>query len=415
MSKMLSQLVGVSEQLFALSVKQLEQASGNPGTDISLSGEIIEKINIHIRSLGLDPRDTTGAELYYGLIDLARLHDRFLSKRIGATNQGDVADLIPRIVHFVDKVDLPRSTWAMKHSVLKKLLKANPPKKVMKQLGYRSIDSMLKREKVDELLVGTRILETVDWQNRLLASYKKLTPGDFESRDVKFIILDGRKWGTAVVSYVKQNHQNITHLKELGVVAVLPLPITYLNGVTLALMLRLLYYLNEVRAYGSYFKIKQVKANFGQIVTDTILNDPARHAVMAGQHIHWRVIHRYYGGPGSVHGVHVFEPHLSPDDLFWRKAEEILYKIEPALQFWHNMDYVGLTVDDRPISFNLMDVSANLVNGINYGSHLNGYLKDAVWNELFIRYLDSDSLRNQVNGQLDIGIGIVSGPSSEEF
>ena len=415
MSKMLSQLVGVSEQLFALSVKQLEQASGNPGIDIALSGEIIGKINAHIRSLGLDPRDTTGAELYYALVDLARLHDRFLAKRIGGTNQGDIADLLPRIVHFVDKIDLPKSTWAVKHSVIKKLLKGSPPKKVMKQLGYRSIDSMLKREKVDELLVGTRILETVEWQNKLLSSYKTLTPSDFETRDVKFIVLDGRKWGTKVSSFVKQNHQNITHLKELGVVAVLPLPITYLNGVTLALMLRILYYLNEVRAYGSYFKIKQVKANFGQILTDTIFNDPARHAVMAGQHIHWRVIHRYYGGPGSVHSANIFEPHLSPDDLFWRKAEEALYKVEPALQFWHDMDYVGLVADGRPISFNLMDVSANLVNNVDYSTHLNGYLKDAVWNELFIRYLSSESLRSQVNRQLDIGADIINGPSSEDF
>lgn len=401
---MLSQLVGVPEQLFALSVQQLEQSSGNPGIDVRLSSEIIEKIHLHIRALGLDPNDTTGAELYYALLDLAELHDSFLAKRIGVTNKGDVADVLPRVVGFVEKIDVPKTTWAIKHSEVKKLIKSCPPKNVMKQLGYRSIDSMLKREKADELMVGCQILESSEWHSKLLKKYSKLVPSDFETRQVKFLLLDGRKWGTKVSSFVKKKHQNITHIKELGVVAVLPLPITYLNGASLAFLLRLLYYLNEVRTYGTYFKIKQVKANFGQIIVNALENDDSHHAVMGGQQIHWRVVHRYYGSSGAIYSENLFEPHLNSDDLFWRKAEEVLYKIEPALQFWHDMDYVGLYIDGQPISFNLMDVSANLVNSTPYGSHLSQNLNNAVWNELFIRYLSSGSLRAEVNRQFDVDV-----------
>lgn len=400
MSKMLSLLVGVPEQLFALRIKQLEQSSGYPGIDVQLSADIIGKIHLHIKALGLDPHDTTGEELYYALLDVASLHDEFLVKHMGGDNRGNVSDLLPRIHSFVDSIDMPKNVWAVKHSSIKKMLKSMPPKKVMKQLGYRSIDSMLKREKTDELMVGVRILESTTWQQKFISKYSKLTPQDFENRDFKFLMLDGEKWGTQVSSFVKENHQNLTNLKEMGVVAILPLPITYLEGITLTLCVRLLHYFNQVRAYSNYFKLHQVKPDFGYVLAETIQNDPSRHATMAGQHIHWKTVNQFLGQESSREHSALFEPHINPDDLFWRKAEEILYRVEPALHFWHDMDYVGVYIDDKPLSFNLLDVSANLVNKIEYPNHLNSHLKNALNNELNIRYFGSRTLRNDVIRQL---------------
>ncbi len=401
MSKMLSQLVGSAEQLFSLQIQQLEQASGNLGIDVQLTAEIIAKTHMHVRALGLDPNDTTGEELYYGLIDLARLHDRFLVKRIGGSNTGDVADLLPRIKHLVDVINVPKSVWVLKHSVVKRLLKAAPPKKTMKQLGYRSIDSMLKRENVDELMVGVRFIETQEWLNAFVKKYKNLQPHDFEVRDVVFLLLNGKKWGNQAFTFVEQKHQNITHLKEMGVVAMLPLPMSHLDGLTITVLPRLLFYLNEVRTYSTYFKMQQVKPQFGTIVADTILRDPARHVNIAGQHVHWRVVHAYYGKSGSTTHPDFFEPHIQPEDLFFRKAEEVMYKIEPALHFWSEMDYVGVVKNNTPISFNLMDVTVNLINDNKYEQRSFGHMKNSLWNEMFIRYLATDSIRHQVNSQLE--------------
>lgn len=43
------------------------------------------------------------------------------------------------------------------------MLKLTPPRKVMRQLGYRSIDSMLKRESIYELYVAMRFVESQEW------------------------------------------------------------------------------------------------------------------------------------------------------------------------------------------------------------------------------------------------------------
>ena len=401
MSKMLSHLVGSAEQLFSLQVQQLEQASGGLGIDVALTAEIIAKVHMHTRALGFDPDDTTGEELYYGLLDLAALHDKFLVKRLGGSNTGDIADLLPRIKHFVEVINIPKSVWVIKHSVIKRLLKSTPPKKVMKQLGYRSVDSLLKRENIDELMIGVRFIETLDWQRAFVKKYSNLQPNDFETRDVAFLLLDGRKWGNQTFKFVEKKHQNITHLKEMGVVALLPLPMTHLDGVTITLLPRLLFYLNEVRAYSSYFKLQQVKPQFGSIISDTINRDPARHINMAGQHLHWRVIHNYYGNQDTDSHPDFFEPHITPEDLFARKAEDILYKIEPALQFWSEMDFVGVIRDGVPISFNLMDVAVNLINKLDYASRTFGHMQNSLWNELFIRYLGTDPLNYQVKSQLE--------------
>ncbi len=400
MSKSLSQLVGVSDQLFALMVQQLESASGNPSVDIRLATEVSSKVYTRMRALGLDPDDTTGEELYSALLGLIGLHDRFLVKRMGGSNPSDVADLLPRIKKLIDTINIPKTVWGLKHSVAKSLLKATPPKNVMKQLGYRSIDSMLKRESIDEIMVGIRILETGKWQRAFIEKYIRLEPSDFENRQANLLLLDGKKWGGKSLTYARSHNQNITHLKEMGVVAILPLPVNDLTGISIALIPRILYYLNEIRTYSTYFKHHQVRAGFGHTLVRTIIDDPARHVQMAGQHVHWRVLHQYYGSHNTDH-PEFFEPHLQPEDLFWRKAEEILFKIEPALHFWHDMDYVGVLEDGRQISFNLMDMAANYINKTPYGDHFNGHMKDSLWNELFMRYLRYSGLRSQVNLQIE--------------
>ncbi len=63
MSKILSELLGATEPMFSLALKQLEAESGNPSADIRLTAEITGKLRLKTQELGLDPDDTTGKEL----------------------------------------------------------------------------------------------------------------------------------------------------------------------------------------------------------------------------------------------------------------------------------------------------------------------------------------------------------------
>ncbi|HSX27648.1 MAG TPA: hypothetical protein VLG25_02605 [Patescibacteria group bacterium] len=401
MSKFLSDLLGATEPMFGIALKQLEQASANPSADVRLTAEIIGKVHLKTRELGLDPRDTTGAELYQALINLTEKHDGFLVKRIGGTNPDDVHDLLPRIKLVIEQLNIPKSCWVLKNSVAKRLLSNMPPKKVMKHLGYRSVDSMLKREPLAEVFGALRFAESPDWLNNFLAKYKKLQPSDFETREISIVQLDAKRWGKLTESFVHKKRHNITHLKELGVILMLPMPMAKMKGITITVLPLLLHYINEIRLYSAYFKLQQVKPDFGEILVGTLVADPGNHAIMAGQQIHWRVIQRYFGKLETEYHPEIFEPHVQPEDLHWRKAEEILYNLEPALHFWHDMDYVGKMHAGRPISFNLMDLAVGYVNSTPYSNRTIYHMRESLWNEIFIRYMGEKTLENQVLKQLD--------------
>lgn len=404
MCKYLSELLGTSEPLLSHTLKRLEQASGGQSVDVRLTAEIIGKAHHKLRELGLDPKDTTEQELYHALMGLVKQHDEFLARYIGGKDAGDVQDILPRLKATIDESDMPKKVWALRASVAKRLVKAMPPKHVMKHLGYKSVDSMLKRESVSELYAALRIGEDVAWMNNFLRAYKKLKPSDFESRDLEVLILDDKRWGRFCRPYVERSRHNLTHLKELGVIAILPMPVKKLPGITLAVLPLLLHYINEIRLYSAYFKFQQVKSDFGNILVDTLINDPSVHATIAGQDIHWRIIHRHFGHPRNDYHPEMFEPHLQLEDLRWQRAEEILFRMEPALHFWKDMDYIGTIIGGELISFSLMDNAINHVNKLAFPNRTVHHMRESLRSEIFSRYMEQKTLERHVLGQLDNGL-----------
>lgn len=401
MSNLLSKILEAEEPLFSMSIKQLEEATARPGMDVRLISEIIQKTQATAKALGLDPKDTTGEELYHALINKIRIHDQHLAKHIGGKEPDDVQTLLPLIKKAVDKAKLPRGAWVLKKSVAKRMLHDMPPGQVMKHLGYSSVDSMTKRENLYEIYGALRFAESPVWLKKFNAAYKKLTPSDFESREIEIVVMDKERWGDIAEGFVKKKRHNITHLKELGVILMLPTKLQKLHGITITAMPLLLHYLNEIRLYSTFFKLQQVKSNFGKIVAETLNADIRGAAVMAGHHVHWRVVQRYYGKLENESHPEIFEPHVQPEDLHWRRAEEQLYHIDPELGFWKDLDYVGVMAGNAPVSFNLMDVSMAYCTNAPYEHRVIFHLRESLWNEIFMRYMGHKVLEQQILQQLD--------------
>ena len=398
MARVLSELLGADEPLFSVSIQQLERASGQHSVDVRLTADIITQSHQKMRELGLDPRDTNGLELYHALFGLVKLHDSFLAKRLGIKDHGNVREVLTSIASHAKDLPVNRKTWAIKHSVIKRLLKKMPPKKVMKALRYRSIDSMLKRESPSELLGGARFAESLEWQRKFVEQYAKLSPSDFENRQIEVIYFDPKKWNGIADEFVRQTRHTVGHLKEVGAILLAPIPVEHMPGITITTLPFVIHYMNEIRIYAAYFKSQQMHADFGEKLARTVNEDPAHHAFMAGHGVHWRVIQRHYGRNNNFNEV--FEPHLSSDDVAWHSAERALYKLEPALYFWHDMDYVGMRTGGRPVSFNLLDMAISCVNNLAYGYHSIHHMQTSLWHEIFMRYLAQPALERQVLNQL---------------
>lgn len=401
MSKLIVDVLQAKQPLFSNALSQLEKASGKKGVDVRLTAEIIDKFNSKTKALGLDPNDTTGPELYRALLAKAKEHDAHLAEFIGAKDPEDVHEVVPLVIDAVNKSAMNRRCWALKEDVAKRFLIKTPPKKIMERLGYATIEEMLAKENIYEIYSALRFAEDDDWLNEFNEQYRTVKPADFEDREIKLIQMPKERWGDIAKHFVEKKRHLNTHLKELGVVVLLPATVDRMPAITMKVMTLTFHYYNEVRLYSAFFKLQQVKANFGEIFVDTLIADPDTSAVVGGQNIHWRVIQRYFGKIKDEFHPEIFEPHLQPEDLHWRKAEEMMYEVDPELKFWEDLDFVGKVVDGQPLTFNLMDVVLSYSNGIAYEDRYFYHFREALWNEIFMRYMGESILEDQILKQLD--------------
>ncbi|QQG51287.1 MAG: hypothetical protein HZB75_02155 [Candidatus Saccharibacteria bacterium] len=401
MAKFLRDLLDAEEPVFSVAIRQLEQASGRLGADARLIGEITQKTHNAMRLLNLDPAITTGREFYQAL--LARIHtdNERLTKLIGATDSSDVAQLVPLMIDVADKVDFNRKVFVVKHDKAKELLRAHPPVKLMERLGYHSIDDMFAGEDFDELYTALRFSEGADWLNDFNELFKTVTPDDYEERNIRILAMDHDKYVDLAEQFTQKKLHNVTHTKELGVIVVVPLRETHSKGLMLKTLPLLLHYLNEVKLYSTFFKLKAQHPGFGETVVNTLIADPGTASQMAGRYVHWRVIQRYYGKLKDEAHKEMFEPHVHPEDLHWRRAEELLYQIDPEMKFWQDNDYVGLLFDDKPVTLNFVDMALSYANGLSYEDRLVYHFRESLWNEIFICYMRYPVLEQQILQELD--------------
>ena len=402
MAKFLRDLLDAEEPLFSLSLRQLEKASGHHGVDAKLIGDIIRMTHQNMHMLNLDPVNTSGPELYHALLArVANDNDR-LAGIIGAKDSENVRHMIPYMVDAANKVKFNRKVFVIKHDKAKELLRSMPPYKLMEKLGHKDVDTMFGKEDFDEMYTALRFSEGAEWLNQYDELFKTVTAEDYEERNLRIVVMDHDKYVELAEHFVQKKLHNITHTKELGVIVVVPMRAERMKGLALKSLPLLLHYMNEVKLYSTFFKLKsKTVKNFGNVVMETLIADTGTGAQMAGQYVHWRVIQRYLGRHKEEATREAFEPHVQPEDLHWRRAEELLYHIDPDLEFWKERDYVAAHYDGFPVSLNLFDVSFAYSNEENYNNRYAYHFRESLWNEIFARYMGMAHLENQILAQLD--------------
>lgn len=398
MTRVLSELLGAKEPQFRLGLKQLEQAAGLPSEDIRLSSEVRQHMQDKLRELSLDPHDTTGRELYAALLQHVKDDNNALRELLGAGI--DEHNLMPRIERLVGSLKAPKQVFALKATVGRRLLRKTPPKKVMKQLGYRSLESMLKHETVVALFAAAHMVESSQWHRTMLGAYKKLLPSDFEVRDVTICSPDSDRWTKISQEYVETNQQNIVSFRELGAVILLPLSADQVEGAPLATTLLTLRAINDIRVTSAYLKLHQVRPDFGAIVADIARAEPQTKAEIAGNLLPWRLVHRYFANHKEAYNPDIFAPHVQPEDLQWHSAEDSLAALHPRFEFWQNAAHLGHLHQGETVSLNFLDAVLNFCNKLPYEQRIVSYLRDHLWHELMLRYLQQGSLEQTVHEQL---------------
>lgn len=375
MSKNLSELLGQPEALVEAAIKQLEHLNGFESTDIRLLAEVNNKVRAKTKELGLDPDDTTGAELYHAVrVKLAK-------------DEKSLALTAEEIIEKISLANHNHKVYALRHSAAKEILRSHPPRKLMKHLHYRSIDSMLKRENICELYAGLQALESSRWLNVFWKDLAKLTPSDFESQTITIHRLSEERWANVQKSEVK----NIT---LLGAVMVGP---KIKSNVSLALQISRC--ISQLRAACAYVKLRQVEADFGKNLVTVLQSGLSEPLEISHLPIGWQTIFHHYGQRPAAEHTEFFGPHLLYEDIKSHHVIKSLAKVFPVFSWWEDLDHVFKKAEDGLVSLNLADVIEN--NSKTYEQRSLHHARSSLWQEFIDRYLKHPSVEQHFMQQLE--------------
>jgi hypothetical protein len=400
MTRVLAELLEARQPAFQFGIKHLERGNGAPKADIRLTNQIHLQVHDKLRQLNLDPHDTTGPELYSALKQRLTRDEQALFKKLRGTTTG-LQDPVALVAHGLRALPLADNCFALKASVAKRLIKMASPKRTMKLLGYRSLDSMLKHESIGLLFAAAYMSESPTWSNKLLASYKKLKPSDFEVRPIAIEQPTAARWQAFSSTVVAQQRHHVFGFAELATVVMLPLPAkrpAFATLTTAALAIRAI---TELQAASTYLKLQQVQPDFGSIVGRLATEAPTISAHFFDRSVPWQLIQRYYAHPANQDRLgSLFEPHVQPEDLMWHPIESVLSHLEQSLAFWQGTAHLGMVVNGKPVSFNILDTLLSHCNQLPFEQRISHYLKTSLWHELMFRYFNHDKIEAALLTQL---------------
>lgn len=388
---------------------KMSQATGMTG----VLDKIVEENNALIRNrldiLGLG-HNIDAKEVYDALISKIEADDAKLFEMMGrpiTTNPKDSYNILVK----ARSVANPPFGFFMKLDKAAELLKKEPPKEIMAALGYSSVDEMLSKEDIMEIYAALRFIEGAEWLNNVFfKQYETLTPDDFEFREVAVKALSLR-WVELSGNFIKKKRHNLSHLKELGFIFTLPMPLG-ISGELLRTFSLMLHYYNEVAFYSYMFAMyaEYEPQNFAMRLISLLRGDVIDNRVAPSEKAEWYVIQRYLA-KDDENDWRLFEPHINPEALHWRKAEKELNTLPIDFSFWQDLGWVGddfktNTGIDVLVSFNLVDTVMSLVKQKDLVKYLYHY-QEAMWNKIFSEYMGEDQMelamkKNLIRGWLEI-------------
>jgi hypothetical protein len=384
-SRLISDILQAPEPAFSHALQEWERLSGRAGHDVRLVAEIAAARRRAMQELNLDEADTTPKEFYYALRHRATETSRILDRHMCIGSSDTPAEVVSKVVSFVEKMEVSRDVWRIKQPVVKQLIKKQPPKKLLKCLGLRSIESVLKRVNASELLSLSYKVETPEWTVKMHNQFKKLTPGDLHTDKSCIYVVEADR--QAKLQKGGLHHSNIINPNyETGSVVLLTAARRFPLD-TLALTLGLLDSLYQLRAYSAYFRHLSVKGNFGEQLHEAI------HRGLPGNpqelRIGWKALQKHFSHHPEAFS-RIEQPHLHIDDVSVSPPLQSLAKSVPELSFWADHELVFMPHERTQVSANLMDVVVNGSNNIPFEESRRNYLKSHLWEELGRRYLTSE-------------------------
>ncbi len=398
-SDRIAKFLRVDKRTIADLETKLNAATGKTGVMEAIVDENDKIVDGKLSALSLN-RDASAQDVYDALISKIEADDLAIFTALGL--QGlDVSEMAVKVVDFIGNLHAPKRGFFLKHEKAKQLLMAEPPKKILAALGYATVEEMLMKEDLLEVFSALRFLEDMDWLNNVFfKQYEALTPDDFEERYMRVRALNP-KWAKAAEKFVAKKYHNVSHLKELGVIFVIPIFLK-ISGETLRLISLLLHYSNEVEYYSDIFRDLAKHEGFAANLISLLRGDVATKRPADGDKAVFLIVQRYLA-KDDENDWRLFYPHINPEAIHWQKAEEEIQGINTKLPgfknnlgFWSGLGAVGDFFKTEAgveilVSFNLVDTVMELVKQKELVKYLYHH-QEALWNKIFMSYYSREKL-----------------------
>ncbi|HUX35641.1 MAG TPA: hypothetical protein VMV71_01250 [Candidatus Paceibacterota bacterium] len=374
--------------------KRMAETTGKKGVFEKIYQENENLVRDRMQTLGLS-KDSGAKEIYDALISKIESDDSLIFKTLGEPLCHKKEDC-HKVASTALRITGNPKGFFLKTEKAREFLLNEPPLETMKFLGYDSAEKMLESEDLFEVYASLRFIEGSDWLNNVFfKQYENLTAADFEEREVRVMALD-YKWAKTAEGFVVKKKHNISHLKELGVVFVIPIMLG-ISGEILRMFALVLHYLNEIPFYSDVARKISKEDGFAAKYISLLRGDVVENEIpVPGEKTLWLVVQRYLSKEDN-NDWRLFVPHINPEAMHWEKAETNLSNLSEnsngflkELSFWHGLNWVGDYFRDESgvevlVSFNLVDTVMSLVKEKEMVKYLYHH-QEALWNKIFEEY-----------------------------
>lgn len=376
-------------------------------------GKIIEE-NDKKMALALNVLNVSSCcanDIFRALMSKIKKDDENLLNFIG-NNSSKGLNYFEKLLNFAKEASGCPTGKFLKLEKARELVADNPPREIIDFFGYKNAEELLEKEDIFEIFAALRFMEDSDWLNNVFfRPYEKLTPDDFETREIRGKVLHD-KWLRAAEKFIKKKYHNLSHLKELGLIFIIPIKIER-PGETMRTITLALHYCHEVKFYSDLFeKYAQEKNNFAVKFVSALRGDVIdKRPPEENLGDDWLIVQRYLA-KDDEYDWRLFYPHVNPEALHWERAERDIAalsdRFELGLDFWQGLGFAGDFYKDESgvevlVSFNLIDNAMALFMDKELIKYLYHH-QEALWNRIFTGFLGEEKMEDMIIKNFDKGI-----------
>lgn len=406
----IAKLLRTPENVLADLFSKMERITGKKGVADKIFEENKMVVSRKLAELGIAPDKADAQYVERELLKKTKEADEAFFKFLGKPDFSEQS-CCNLMIDILKKTANINKGFFVKEQRLRDFLFLNPPKNILQALGYKNVEEMMVKENLYEIFAALRFVENEKWLNQtFFHPYNDLRPDNFEEREIKIGVLSP-KWSEIGEKFVGKKLHNISHLKELGFIFILPVKKEQFIGQSLETFSLILHYLHEVDFYSKLFKKYSLALDLGENLVRLLSGSIVEQMPKPDGSALWRIIVRYLAKIDE-NDPRLFAPHVNPETIHWLKAEKEfdgLAEKNPQikLDFWRGIDdFVGAIFPagkkgEDIVSFDLVDNIISLTHG-GIGKYLY-HQQEALWNKIFIEYMGEEALEEKAVENLEKG------------